>query len=176
MARKKRVARQSKKVFLFIVEGCTEKNYLGLLKLLYRRGASIENCGGGGARSVLRQAKKLIRRHRDYYSGYVILFDRDTYNPAKDRNLRDSLESRENVEIYISQPCFENWLIAHFQAKLADTVSCNACAEELKKYIPNYSKNDCPLLNKYIDEVKIEIAMENYPHMGEVPQKYFVQR
>ncbi|GEM_PF-6338483 len=42
--RKTRPSKQSKKLYYFIVEGCTEENYLKLLKQIYKKDAKIYNC------------------------------------------------------------------------------------------------------------------------------------
>ena len=116
MARKKRnTDRLSKKSIYFIVEGCTEENYIKLLKMLYRQPVQIKNCHGGSAKKVLKEARKIINKNADDYKGYVIWFDRDTYNSSEDTNLLNSLRAKDNVKIYISNPCIENWLLAHFQ-------------------------------------------------------------
>lgn len=173
MNRKKSKKRISKKVFLFIVEGCTEENYIKRLKLIYRKGAKIVNCEGGSAKAVMNKAKKLRIKHKDDYAGYVVWFDQDTYFSDKDFNLKNRLEANDDLEIYVSNPCVENWLLAHFQSILAETYDCNNCIKTLEKYIPNYCKNDCILLNKYINKENVISATHNYPDIGRLPTKYF---
>jgi len=175
MARKSRssIKRPIKEVFCFIVEGFTEKNYIGRLKGLYRKSGKIENCEGGSAGGVLEKAEKCIERNRDKFSGYIIWFDSDKYSPSDDSNLKNQLEARKNVEIYISKPCIENWLLAHFQTISIYQDKCESCIKDLKIYIPNYKKNDCLLLEKYITQENIEIAIKNYPIIGQIPEKYF---
>lgn len=171
MARKKRNAsRTSNKYVCFIVEGCTEENYIKLLKLLYRQGIQIKNCNGGSARKVLEEARKIIRRHNDEYIGYVIWFDRDIYNASKDSNLLSSLKSLDNVEIYISNPCVENWLLAHFQEINQNEPKCDHCIKTLKHHVKLYQKNDCNMLTKFITKVEINIAITNYPELQGIPQ------
>jgi len=173
MGRKKPKIRKSKKVFLFIVEGCTEENYINCLKRIYRKDAQINNCKGGSAKAVMNEAKKLVLKHQDEYSGYVIWFDRDTFFPAKDSNMKNSLESKNSVEIYISNPCVENWLLAHFRSIMPAAAICINCERELRNYIPGYHKNDCQMLYKHINKKKIEIATKNYPEIGAIPNLYF---
>ena len=71
--RKSRETRESKKVYYFIVEGCTEEKYIKLLKILYKKDATIKNCNGGSARNVLNEAKKIITKNKDEYLGYIVL-------------------------------------------------------------------------------------------------------
>ena len=176
MGRRRRY-RAKKKVYCFIVEGCTEENYIRLLRLLYRKGGKSKNCHGGSARGVLQSAEKLVAKHGDDYAGYVVWFDNDRYCPAEDEPLKTSLEASKDVqvEVYISEPCVENWLLAHFQKTKPQHESCNACEQELKKYIPRYKKNDCQLLQKYLDQETIQVAIANYPEIGEIPKKYFIE-
>lgn len=173
MRRKKPKKRSSKKVFLFIVEGCTEENYIKCLKRIYKRSAHIFNCKGGSAKAVIAEAKKLRRKHGDNYSGYVVWFDKDTFFPSQDSNIKNSLESKNNCDIYISDPCIENWLLAHFQSILARTNTCNNCIKALESHIASYRKNDCLLLFDYIDKDNISDAIQNYPEIGKLPSTYF---
>ena len=172
MARKKRnTFRKSNKSIYFIVEGCTEENYIKLLKTLYRKNATIKNCNGGSANKVLKEAQKIINKNGDDYKGYVIWFDRDTYNSSKDSNLFNSLRAKNNVEIYISVPCVENWLLAHFQEVNQNESKCNRCVAILKqKYITRYEKNDCNMLTRFIAEEEISKAIINYPVLQGIPK------
>ncbi|MEN8216610.1 MAG: RloB domain-containing protein [Pseudomonadota bacterium] len=111
------------------------------------------------AKRVLEEAKRLIAKHGDGYLGYIILFDKDTYFP-QDSNLKNSLQSKNNVEIYMSEPCIEHWLLAHFQ-------SINLSQENKCKF---YEKQ----LKKYINQENVEHAINCYPDIGEIPKAYFV--
>jgi len=174
MARKKAVKRKSKQVYLFIVEGCTETNYLKLLKRLYRKNAVINNCKGGNARSVMKEAEKLVEKHGDYYTGYIVWFDSDTFFQSQDHNLKTHLASKNNVAIFISKPCVENWLLSHFSSRMASDRKCSDCEKKLLSFIPNYDKNDCAMLYKCIDRKCIETAVDNYPDIGQIPRRYFI--
>jgi hypothetical protein len=60
---------------------------------MYRKKTGIYNCKGGNAKTVLEEAKDISKKHRDYYSGYIVWFDSDAYNPSTDNNLKQSLEA-----------------------------------------------------------------------------------
>ena len=174
MPRDKRPPRKSIRPYYFIVEGFTEKNYLDLLKQLFKKPGIIHNCEGGNAKNVLLEAKEIIAKsNSDDYSGYIIWFDQDRYYVKSDSNLKNSLEKRKDVTIYISKPCIENWLLAHFQPINLNEYKCNACIKELRKYIPNYHKNKPYLLQRVITEQGIEVAIANYPELGKIRTEYF---
>ncbi|RKZ39288.1 MAG: hypothetical protein DRQ49_11940 [Gammaproteobacteria bacterium] len=178
MARKKSPSRTSKpKKYCFVVEGCTEENYINLLKGLYQKHkvGRLENNKGGSAKAVLQKAERLIEKYKNDYLGYVLWFDEDTYFISQDCNKLNSMKAKKNVEIYMSVPCIEHWLLAHFQnINLSQENNCPFYVNKLKNYIPNYDKNDCHLLNRYIDTENIERAITRYPKIGEIPNKYFL--
>jgi adenylate kinase family enzyme len=74
----------------------------------------------------------------------------------------------------IFKPCFENWLLCHFEKQKSKNISCNQNEETLKKYIPNYEKNDCKLLEKYISKELVLFAVENEKFYGEIFKKYYL--
>ena len=131
MDRDKRPLRKSIRPYYFIVEGFTEEHYLCLLKQLFKKSATIKNCKGGSANNVLSEAEKVINKNNpDDYLGYVIWFDQDTF-VSSDSNLKNSLEKRENVTIYITKPCIENWLLAHFEKINLNEYECKNCQQKL---------------------------------------------
>ena len=50
----------------FIVEGCTEENYIAVLKTIFRKSAKINNTNGGNAKGVMQKAKKIIKSKQKY--------------------------------------------------------------------------------------------------------------
>jgi len=174
MTRKSRKPRISHPVYYFIVEGCTEENYIRLLKTIYRKPGKIKNCEGGSAKNVLEEAQKLIQKNGDDCSGYVIWFDEDTYYP-NDFNLKNKLTARTDTEVYVTQPCVESGLLAHFQEiNLNSPIKCHEYEKALDHpdRIPNYKKSDCQLLKRYIKAQQIETAIKHYPEIGKIPQKF----
>jgi hypothetical protein len=166
MARQQRIQRELKEVYYFIVEGYTEENYLNLLKKLYKKSGDIKNCKGGNAKGVMEKAQKLINSKEGLYDGFVIWFDGDRYDPKNPEELKlySRLLKKEKVEIYISEPCIEAWLLAHFETvQHCKNKECSKCEEKLKTHIPNYEKNNCTLLENYIKKYNICDAIINYP-------------
>ena len=102
-------------------------------------------------------------------------FDSDRYDRSSDANLKSSIAAKSNVYIYMSQPCVENWILAHFQPINLSEAQCQVCENKIKqKHISNYRKNDCNMLKKYIDKQKVKRAIAHYPEIGEIPQQFFL--
>ncbi len=141
----------------FIVEGCTEENYIKVLKKLYRKSAKLKNIEGGSAKNILTQAEKIINDNSEY-SNFIVWFDDDTLTP-NDTNLLNQVKQLTNVNVVISYPCIETFLLAHFQKLNENQLnnSCKSFEDKLKKdYMLNYSKNNCKLLEKSIKIENIE--------------------
>lgn len=49
---------------------------------------------------------------------------------------------KEKIKPVVSNPCFEYWLLLHFERASGDFLSAASVIDALKKYIPNYNKSD----------------------------------
>lgn len=178
MARRKRQKRTSEPVYFFVVEGDTEENYIKLLKRLYRKPGQIYNCDGGNARTVLKQTLAQIAAHQKFggandYSGYVVWFDDDAFETS-DREEREKVEAHERVsDVFVSCPCVENWLLAHFQRPCSPQRQCSDCETALRKHIPHYHKSSLSILETHIDKEKVEAAMGHMSALADLPGTYF---
>ena len=172
MKRKSSPRRKSINVPLFIVEGYTEENYIKTLQKIYDKSVSIENCKGGGAKSVLLKAEDMIVSEAEYYNSFIIIYDLDTYSVI-DEQLKSKIQNTDHVNILEFDPCFENWLLLHFQNKKIKTVNCDKCIATLKKHIPNYEKNNFRQLEKFVDDSTFNKACDKQPEVGNILKKYF---
>ena len=172
MKRKSSPRRKSINVPLFIVEGYTEENYIKTLQKIYDKSASIENCKGGGAKSVLLKAEDMIISEAEYYNSFIIIYDLDTYSTL-DEQLKSKIQNTDNVNILELDPCFENWLLLHFQSKKIKTINCDKCIAALKKHISNYEKNNFRLLEKFVSDSTFNKACIKQPKVGNILKKYF---
>lgn len=175
MGRRSRPKRKPKPVALYIVEGSTEKNYIKCLKSpeMFREGHKVRSCDGGGAKNVLNVAEDLIEKYGGMYSGYVIWFDKDTYT-AQEKNLKEKLSRRKKVTVVMSDPCVENWLLAHFQNPIRSrSTRCRDCESALCGYIPNYSKSNYLQLQQNITRDQVLTAVDRLPKVGKAFKGYF---
>ncbi len=154
--------KQFKKAYCFLVEGKTEEHYINLLKKIYEKVVRVECCNGGGANGVLKYSKKYVADNKGLFSDFIILYDEDT----RARNIKivekrekelDSLKYSE-VKRIVFNPCFEQWILWHFKKKKENT--CEKVTSVLKKYIPDYQKNDFEQIEKYIDKEKIQEVLK----------------
>ena len=109
----------------------------------------------------------------DPYDKVFVVFDKDahtTYDEAlkKIEALNEKRKYKDSFEAIVSVPCFEFWLLLHFECAMrpyASTGNKSICENvicDLKKYIPNYDKgNDdvfkltCPNVDTAIANAKM---------------------
>ena len=167
MARKKSPKVDAKFVRVFIVEGYTEEHYINRLKKIFKSPDKVINCKGGGAKSVLNKAKKTIDEGN--YSEYVVVYDKDADNTNND-GLRAKI--RNKSDLVILAPCFEMWLLCHFENRPA-YLHCKDYIDCIKeKYIKNYEKNNAQVF-ECINEEKFLTAIRNNEEIGNKFKKYF---
>jgi len=162
MGRKKRSKQELQdSIPYFIVEGCTEENYLTVLKSIFRKKVKTENTNGGNARGVMLKALQTIKKNPEYTT-FIVWFDNDKFNDSDNDVLYRLLTKAKVVQSY---PCIESWLLAHFEELQNNQLSkqCKEFEEKLKDHIKNYQKNNCTQLKDNIDEKNINLSKSNYP-------------
>ncbi len=115
-------------------------------------------------RNTVRKAQKedLSNKRGDFA---VSIFDLDLDSTKVNQLLAaKDLSSKKNVRLITSNPCFEIWYLEHFGYTSKPFVSSDEVIQQLKKYIPDYSKStDCfEILFPHTAE-----AVENCSHLEE---------
>ncbi len=117
--------------------------------------------------SLFREAKGLYqdaKRKGNSYDKVYCIFDKDRH--AKYQETKDNIEQAKNFYVAFSEPCFEYWLLLHYE----NTTKPFTCFDELKKdkmfkkHFPDYQKNQDVFTNL---QDKIPTACqnaENNPH------------
>jgi RloB-like protein len=148
----------------FIVEGFTEKHYIEVLSEFFGKKYEIHNCKGGGANGVLKEAQGYIKKNKEDFDEFIIVYDSDTRHDAlKEVKQRENdLAQLENVRLNALDVCFERCLLSHFESPQGSGERCNGIIRKLKNHIPNYDKNDFDQLKKHLDKEKIELMAEKY--------------
>lgn len=173
LARKKG-KRQPYDRILIVCEGeKTEPNYLEAIRQQNRLASShikIINGDGTQPRQIVDFAEKTFLESKAYERVYAI-FDRDshtTYHDALNRALQlDSKykndESKTVRFIAIpSVPCFELWLLLHYQDVLA-FFERDVILRKLKVHIPDYAKGAQNIYS--LTEGRIEGAIQRAQHL-----------
>lgn len=70
------------------------------------------------------------------------LVDADT-NPIKNKQIEmaDKIANESGIEVIVSAPCFEVWLICHYTLSTKKYYSSTDVVRELQKYMPAYKKS-----------------------------------
>ena len=139
---------------LIVCEGeKTEPHYFNELKDHYGlNSANIEICGdcGSDPLSIIRHAKQRYREEKDAgdaFDNVFCVFDKDTH--AHYQQCLDTIRSATPKNVYVaitSVPCFEYWLLLHFNYttrpydSLPGNSACNQVLAELKGYMAGYTK------------------------------------
>jgi len=158
---KRRAAvRQPYDRLLIVCEGeKTEPQYLIEIQQAYRLATAhvqiLQSQFGTQPQQVLDYALSVFKRgdlargiHAGEIDRIVLVFDRDehpSYNAtlaramAQSGKLRNDNRAAVPIDVIVSVPCFELWLLLHFEDVLAP-LHRDEALQRLKKHLPNYEK------------------------------------
>ncbi|KDN19011.1 RloB family protein [Amycolatopsis rifamycinica] len=103
--------------------------------------------------AVVRYAAGIRDRAGDSYDEVWCVVDVDQFDVAK----AVTSARRSQVSLAISNPCFEYWLLLHFESCMAPLTCYNDVARRLRRYVPEYDKSAL----KFADyETGVEVAVE----------------
>ena len=151
--RRRGPTREPYDVVLIVCEGKkTEPEYFeGLKKACRLSNANIKVVPGDGNDpvSILKHAIKEYRRSNNDYDRIFCVFDRDghvNYQQALDRIAESSLGKNGTLDSITSVPCFEFWVLLHFEYTAAPFTAvggksaCEKVIEAVRTYFPKYEK------------------------------------
>ena len=148
---------------LIVAEGQkTEAAYFtGVAKHYRLSTANIVVLGqGADPTGVVREAVKLKRREQQRGDGYdrvFCVFDRDghvNFEPASQR------ASAVGIDLARSWPCFEYWLLLHFDFSRKPYVRsgarspCDECIHDLRQHMPDYHKAQHDVFAHLLDRLE----------------------
>lgn len=150
MARNRKL-RISPKVEAIVGDGPTEKHYFEQLNVICGiRNISIKpdlpdtaRKGEGKYNKVFNRAESLLADDYDHVHCLIdydaVIQERKTSDfQTKCRKLLKAYPNR--LTIYINNPCFEMWLLLHYEKTSRSFDSCKRVETALKKYVKDYSK------------------------------------
>lgn len=145
--------RQAPKVYAVVGDGFSEKIYFEKLKAAERlRNITIKpelpnrSGKGGGFVRVFKKAEEL---HQQGYDRVYCLIDFDTVlseNKVSSYNLRKTKLEQKGVIVLESNPCFEIWLLLHFQRIGRAFTDCNEVGHTIRQ---NHLLSDYEKSQKY---------------------------
>lgn len=138
----------------------TEPLYFHALKDRLRlRTLDVKGTGGADPRKLVDFATDLRdeeKRHGDGFDFVYCVFDRDAHTTFEEAS--NAAQGR-GIRLARSWPCFEFWLLLHFEysrkayARRGRRSACDACIQDLRRHIPNYSKGDRAYLDGLWDRL-----------------------
>lgn len=156
----KRKTRTRHKTILVGVEGKknkTENLYFNSFNV--RGGNYVIKIANGNSTDPLKMVKDIIKTMRlkdidvKYGDKIYCVFDSDE-DENKDLQIKKAiaLARKHNIEIIVSNPCFEEWFLCHFKYTTR-YLNGDKVIEKLKCYIPNYDKNIdvFPIVDKFTE-------------------------
>lgn len=159
--RRRRPSREPKPRFLLVCEGTrTEPSYLNGMRHLWRSLIELEISPGGTPKTLVERAVNLKREaereaKKDtnaQYDEVWCVFDIDEHPFV--REAKQQAEAND-IKVAISNPCFELWILLHFQDQRAYIE--RDCVQHLcHRHLPKYEKKTVPcerLLPLYDDAV-----------------------
>lgn len=170
-SRKSQYARIAKERVLIVCEGeKTEPLYFHAIRQKLRLSTAylfpVQSENGTNPMNVVQSAFEMFNTENAWDRVYCV-FDRDShqhfceaikYASEKDGKLYNDENSAVCFKTIISDPCFELWLLLHFETVTAET-DRRAVQQAVKRYIKKYKKG---YEHAYKDtEEKLEIAFSN---------------
>ena len=153
---RKKASRAGRPTALIVCEGrCTEPHYLvGLLEHLGVNAANAHIQPGSyktEARSLVRDAQDRFRNNPEYDRVFVVLDGDQAHLADAQREAAEGLAKASGgvvtVELIVTSPCFEYWLLLHFEYTTRGYRSAEA-VRALKGHLTDYDKGDRQIFAK----------------------------
>ena len=166
--------REAKKTILVMCEGRnTERIYFNALKSRLRAGYLDVVSDKHQGFTVEAMLKELKRRKKigNIPDEVFCVFDLDALAQPQ-KAVVAQLEAWQSslVRAVPSRPCFEYWLLAHFEHTRAPYVgtpggktACDQVIDRLRAHVPNYQKSDAAIIRRFIeDDQLLQRGLANY--------------
>ncbi|NQT88367.1 RloB domain-containing protein [bacterium] len=154
---------------LIVGEGKTEKEYFYALKQedgVHRHFAvTVKNAGGFGPEAVVKVAIRESGKSSKEYDEVWCVLDVETRSHRESLNRAVALaknNKNKKIKPVLSNPCFEVWILAHFEKTARAFIGCSAVEKVVNKHWKRefgqaYKKGDDPF-GKLVDRTAGAIA------------------
>lgn len=140
-------------------DGITEKIYFEQLKELEKVKDVVikpelpsKSSKGGSYKKAINAAKSLVGEGYDHV---YCLIDFDTVvSENKLAKLKQELKDMDNkITVYINNPCFEAWVLIHYEKTGKAFDDCTAVEKTITKHLKDYRKNQDYLRKKNLYKI-----------------------
>ncbi len=158
--------KQPRSITLIVCEGETEQRYFDAARIKYElTTAEIvlpENTVGPAPISVVECAEKKCSEQGGYDNVFCV-FDRDgheSFDRARDKITKLASRKRKALPMKeaISIPCFELWVLLHFERMDAPFQSCAKAIERVQKHLLGYKKANAAIAKQLMKNVEAAIG------------------
>lgn len=159
--------RPPRSITLIVCEGETERAYFEAARLHHGlRPAEVvvaQNTHGSAPISVVECAEKKAAEVGGYDFIFCV-FDRDTHESfARARDKVKALAGRKKkplpIQEIVSIPCFEVWVLLHFERSDAAYANCMAVIERIRNHhLPDYAKAESRTANVLMTRIDAAVS------------------
>lgn len=158
-------------------DGFTEKIYFEQLKELERIKDVVikpelpsKSSKGGSFKKAINTAKSLVE---DGYNHVYCLIDFDTVlSENKLVEFTQELKGIDNKEItiYINNPCFETWVLMHYEKTGKAFADCDTVGKAINKHLNDYCKNQ-----EYLRKKNLYKTLRPHLEANAIPNAAFLE-
>lgn len=152
-------------ITLIVCEGETERAYFQAIRVHYGLSSTeviIAEGNDSAPISVVEHAQHRCAEPGGYDKVFCV-FDRD--NPesfqracGRVRSLATRTRNPLPIAVAVSIPCFELWLLLHFERTDAPFHRCDDVIQRLRKHIPTYAKADAQVPRQCLERLPVALA------------------
>lgn len=160
-------------ITLIVCEGETEQEYFDVVRIHYElTNAEVviaDNTVGSAPISVVECAERKSKEPGSYDKIFCV-FDRDghaSFHEARDkiRNLAGRAKKKLPIEEVVSIPCFEVWVLLHFERSDAPFGSCEEVIRRIRdRHMAGYEKADAAVAKQLM--ANVGAALTNADWLG----------
>ena len=157
--------RHRKRTFFLSVEGNNKTEKIYFRAFARDHDSVIIRFSDGNATDPVNMVNELVnylqgRMDRDYGDAAYCLIDADC-DERKDNQIAsaDRIAKKNRINIIMSGPCFEIWLLCHFNKKAPQYLNNDAVTHEVQRYILQYTKSYSDTFEETKDN--IDTAIQN---------------
>ena len=179
--RRKPGQKQPRSITLIVCEGETESEYFTAARVRYGLTTAevvlADNTEGSAPKSVVKCAEKRSAEPGGYDKIFCV-FDRDSHQSFGDARAKiGALAGRKKRPLPIAEaisiPCFETWVLLHFERTDAAFVNCDEVIRRIREqHLANYQKANRVAAEQLMNNVDMAIANAEWLELRAADNNY----